>query len=304
MPELPEVQTIVDDLNRRVAGRKIVNVWTNWPRAIKLPSSFAAFQRRIVGAEVLKIERRGKYLKFVLSGDRLLLIHLKMTGHFLVGRWRVARGRAAPINPAAMGDGGSGSQKSLAKTAPNPHLHFIFYLDSGDMLGFCDLRKFGTLRVGTTTEILNLPEVKGLGIDALDKNFTAARLAAMLREEKRKIKPVLCDQTLIAGLGNIYSDEALWVAKIYPGQRADALSVVEAKNLWQAVRRVLKRGLKFCGTTSSDFRDLDGQSGGYWDKRYVYRRDGEPCPRCGAIIARLVINARSAHYCPKCQGKM
>ena|SRR3989338_4800605 len=291
MPELPEVQTIVDDLNRKVVARRIVDVWTDWPKMIKLPSSPSNFKKSLKGAKVLKVGRRAKYIKIYLSGDRLLLIHQKLTGHLLVGKWRIAKGKVIPLAP-----------KAAVSDPYNSYIHLILYLDNGTMLAFSDLRKFGTARAGKVQEMENIPELKVLGPEPLDRSFSADEFMSLIRKEKRKIKQVLMDQEVIAGIGNIYSDEILWEAKIHPFKPANKLSPSELKALREATRKVLKQALKLRGISISDFRDTSGEKGYYTEARKVYQREGEKCSRCGVKIKRIKMGGRSAHFCPKCQN--
>lgn len=293
MPELPEVQTIVNDLNKKVLGRRIVGAWFDWPKMIKPPSSPSTFEKSLKDAKILKINRRAKYIKIYLDNNRLLLIHQKLTGHLLVGKWRVKK------------EGGKWVVQSLLKgpleEKVNDYIHLIFYLDDGRMIGLSDLRKFGTAREGKIEDIEKLSELRTLGPEPLEKNFTVDRFINLIGKEKRKVKQVLMDQEVIAGIGNIYSDDILWTAKIHPLKPANRLREKELRALWKAMREVLTRALRLRGTSISDFRDTAGEGGYYTKARKVYRREGEPCPRCGMKIKRVKLAARSVHFCPHCQ---
>ncbi len=300
MPELPEVQTVVDDLNRKVVGRKIVGVWTDWPKMIKDPfdqsrtkiahKHVTNFPKTLSGQKILKVKRRAKNILIYLSGDYLLLIHLKMTGHLLVGKWEVHGKRVVPIEP-----------KAIVEDSYNRFIHLIFYLDDGRMLAFSDLRKFGKMVLGRKEEIENLPELTKLGPEPLDPKFSYSEFAEIIHKEKRKIKQVLLDPNVVAGIGNIYSDDILWTARIHPFQPANKLNEPQLKALYQAMRKVLAKAVKLRGTSTSDFRDTAGLEGGYTDYRAVYGRENEPCSRCGTKIERKKIGGRSAHFCPACQ---
>ncbi len=300
MPELPEVQTVVDDLNRKVVGRKITGVWFDWPKMIKDPydqsrykiahKHVEAFKKALKGKKILRARRRAKNILIYLTGDLLLLIHQKMTGHMLVGKWRIDGKKVIPIEP-----------KPVVEDPYNKYIHLIFYLDNGKMLALSDLRKFAKAILGSTKEIENLPELINLGPEPLDQSFTVDELMSLMRSEQRKIKQVLMDPEVIAGIGNIYSDDILWTAKIHPFRRANSLTVNELKSLYKSMRKVLIRAVKMRGTSTSDFRDTGGLEGGYTDYRLVYQREGEPCPRDGTKIKRVKMGGRSAHFCPKCQ---
>ena len=300
MPELPEVQTVVDDLKRKVVGRKIVGIWFDWPKMIKDPydqsrtkvahKHVVNFSKTLAGQKILGVRRRAKNILIRISGDYLLLIHLKMTGHLLVGKWEVRGNKVIPLEP-----------KAMVEDSYNRFIHLIFYLDNGKMLAFSDLRKFGKMVLGRTEEIENLPELTRLGPEPLDLKFTYKEFAPIIHREGRKIKQVLLDPDVIAGIGNIYSDDILWTAKINPFRPAKRLKETELKALWTAIRKVLAKAVKLRGTSTSDFRDTSGLEGGYTDHRAVYGREDEPCPHCRTKIQRKKIGGRSAHFCPKCQ---
>ncbi len=300
MPELPEVQTVVNDLNKKIVGRKITGVWFDWPKMIKDPldqsrikvahKHVAAFEGFVKGEKFVEVRRRAKNILIYLTHGKMLLAHLKMTGHLLVGKWEIDGKKVIPISP-----------KAIVEDPYNKYIHLIFYLDNGQMLGFSDLRKFAKIIVGPIEVIENLPELVKLGPEPLEKSFTYGKMAEIIKAEHRKIKQVLLDPEVIAGIGNIYSDDILWKAKINPFKPADKLKEPELKNLYKAIKEVLTKAVKLRGTSTSDFRDTAGLEGGYTEHRNVYGREDEPCPRCGTKIVRKKIGGRSAHFCPKCQ---
>ena len=301
MPELPEVQTVVSDLNKKVVGRKITGVWLDWPKMIKdtLDQSrtkiahkhLAVFEKYLKGKKIIKVRRRGKNILIYLSGNLLILIHQKMTGHMLVGKWKIQGKKVIPLEPPA------------AVSDPyNRFIHLVFYLDNGKMLALSDLRKFAKVILGGVEEIENLPELKNLGPDALEPKFTYSDFKKIISSEKRKIKQVLLDQEVIAGIGNIYSDDILWESGIHPFTYAQKLNNSRLKKLYQAMGKILNQAVKLRGTSTSDFRDTSGEMGHYTGHRRVYQREDEPCPRCGVKIKRVKIGGRSAHFCPNCQS--
>lgn len=313
MPELPEVQTVVNDLNKKVAGRKITGMWFDWPKMLKDPldqqknkiahKHVEVFQKIIKGQRILGVRRRAKNILMYLgsaekrgtktlnNAEYILLTHLKMTGHYLVGKWDVRGEKVKPIEP-----------KEMISDPYNSYIHIIFYLDNGQMLALSDLRKFAKALLGTKEQIENLPELLKLGPEANDPKLSLEKFKEALRQAQgKKIKQVLMDQEVIAGIGNIYSDEILWQSRIHPFRPANKLKDKEIKNMYLAMKSILAKALKLRGTSSSDYRDTSGKKGGYDLVRLAYDREGEPCKRCGAKIDRKKVGGRSAHFCPRCQ---
>ena len=289
MPELPEVQTMVNDLKKRIVGRTILFAWSDWPKIIKFPKKFNDFADQIKNSKIVNIARRAKYIEIELNNNRALMIHPRMTGHPLLGKWAIKNNKASPISTGPIQD------------KINGYIHLLFYLDNDLMLGISDARKFGTVRLGEKSFLENLPEIKKLGLDPFDKKLTLNKLAILLRSKKRHIKPTLLDQTIISGIGNIYADEILWFAKINPLRKTNSLTNTEIKSLFNAMHHILKKALKLRGSSFVDYRDTNGERGNYSSIANVYNREGEPCNRCGAKIIRLKIAQRSAHFCEQCQ---
>lgn len=300
MPELPEVETVVRDLNKKVKGRTITGAWFDWPKLIKHPSDPASrtvhktapwhFEKFIKGERILGAQRAGKNILVSLSGDKMLLIHQKMTGHLLVGKWRIAGDKVIPLEP-----------KEMIEDSYNGFIHLILYLDNGQMLALSDVRKFAKVIAGTREEIGSLSELVRLGPDALDPELSLPIFSGIIGNERRVIKQVLLDPEVVAGIGNIYSDDILWRAKVHPLKRASELSRAEMGRVYEAMRTILDKAVKLRGTSTSDFRDTAGKEGSYTGHRLVYQREGEPCARCKTLIERVKVGGRSAHYCPKCQ---
>lgn len=275
MPELPEVETVVRDLRGHgLVGTVIHDVTVHWPRTVAgmTPKAFA---RALKGRAITAVSRRAKYIIISLnSGDRLL-IHLRMTGK---------------LRFAADGE-------RIGK-----HDHAVITFEDRRRLVFNDTRKFGRIQFVAAAATDPLAD---LGPEPLEDTFTPDALRAQLEGKTRKIKPLLLDQTTVAGLGNIYVDEALWQARLHPERRADTLTNTEIRRLHTAIRDVLQRGIENCGTTlgnsEANFYSVAGRRGNNADALKVFRRDGLPCPRCGAIIVRSVVGQRGTHFCPRCQ---
>jgi formamidopyrimidine-DNA glycosylase len=270
MPELPEVETVARGLSQVMVGRTFTGVTVRWPRTIARPA-VDQFARRIVGRQVLAVGRRGKYVRMTLD-EGYLLIHLKMSG-----RLRVAS----------------------ADQVPDKHVHTVIDLDNGEQLWFRDVRKFGRVYLVDQPE-----EVTGaLGPEPLEDAFTLADFRTRLSRRSGRLKSLLLNQEFLAGLGNIYADEALFAAGLHPLRRADTLSPDEEARLYGAIRSVLRDAVAGRGTTLDDggYRDSAGEPGAYQDRIFVYGRGGETCYRCQGVIERIVIGGRSSHFCPCCQ---
>ncbi len=289
MPELPEVETIKRELNGRIKGKKIKKLWTDHSKMVK-GVSFNRLEKEIKEAEIIKITRRAKNLFFELSNGKSLWIHLKMTGHLLF----------KSKNPTPQ------ELNSLEGDRFNSYIHFIFYFTDGSQIAFSDLRKFGKIRLikAKTREILKDPKKYGLeenGPEPLLKRFSAEKLEEILQKKNKAIKLVLMDQSLIAGIGNIYASEILFDAKINPIRKANKLTKKEIKKLYVSIKKVLARAVKMKGSSVNDYRDLSGKKGKFQELLKVYGKTGKKCSSCGKIIKRIKQGQRSTFFCPCCQ---
>ncbi len=291
MPELPEVQTIVNDLDRKIKGLTIVDVWTDWPKYFKRSiGGWETFRKTVKGKKIKKIWRIGKNIIFNLSHDKEILIHQKLTGHLLIGHWQIKNNQ--PIS----------TEKGLLSEKVNDYIHAIFWLSKNKMMGFSDLRKFGKILVTDKRDFDNLEDLKDIGPDPLTPKFRFNEFKSLISKKRGPIKKILMDQNVVSGIGNIYSDEILFVAKIHPLKKAEKLGDKELRAIFEAAKKILKKAVKLRGTSISDYRDTAGETGRYAEVRLVYQREGEKCPnKCGGVIKRLKINGRSAHFCPNCQ---
>jgi formamidopyrimidine-DNA glycosylase len=267
MPELPEVETVKNELLPHVVGRVITGVSLHWEKTLKQPSP-AEFQRRIVGRKITGLSRRGKYLVFQLDGCGLLLAHLKMSGSLLVG-----------------------------KGEPPPYARAVIHLDDGSTIFFRDPRKFGRLQLVKD----NCEALCKLGPEPLLPEFTPEKLGGILSKRKAPVKAVLLDQCLIAGIGNMYADEALFSAGIHPSKPANSLSQDEVCRLHKAIQEVLKAAIENKGASISSYFRPSGEKGNAHSDFRVAHRGGKTCPVCGTTIERLPIRQRSSYFCPRCQ---
>jgi formamidopyrimidine-DNA glycosylase len=272
MPELPEVETIRKSL-AAIQGATITGVVFGTFTGCLDGREPVDFQRLVSGCRVETIGRRGKYLLLGLSSDDTIAVHLRMTGELTI----VEAGTALP-----------------------PHHHLTFTLDGGRELRFRDIRKFGRIRLLDQAELAELD--RSFGPEPLGSDLTPNRFATMLRQRRRAIKPLLLDQTFIAGIGNIYADEALFAARIHPLRSAASLDEREAQMLLDAIQQVLSGAIARQGTTIRDYRNGLGQPGTNQDHLRIYLREaGDPCPICGGPVLRLVVAQRGTKLCPACQ---
>jgi formamidopyrimidine-DNA glycosylase len=285
MPELPEVETVARALRPHLVPHSFASVEVLWERTIDRPD-VPSFCADLKGAGVVDVARRGKFITMGLDTGQTLLTHLRMTGKFLV----------RPTNqPERRAD----QEKNQLPPADDPYARVQFELDDGRWLVFSDTRKFGRMYLVDDP----LEVVGDLGPEPLSEGFGPDYLAEMLAGRRGRIKPLLLNQNFLAGLGNIYADEALWRARVHPLRTADTLSVGEIEVLHAAIVSVLTEAIDGGGTSLRDnqYRQPDGDGGAYQDLLAVYGRAGQSCLHCGATIERLVIAQRGAHFCPGCQ---
>lgn len=277
MPELPEVQTIVNDLNKAgLTGSVVTKARVFWPATIAT-SSHGAFCRQMRDQTIERISRRGKFIRFHLDSDRQLVVHLRMTGRFQLAK--------------------PGTAKDRSK-----HVQVELVLNEGCCLIYHDTRKFGRFYLVDDSDSI----LGSLGPEPLSPRFTARKLTRLMTGRRRQIKPLLLDQSFIAGLGNIYVDEALWAARIHPLRKSETLTPEEIRALHRAIRKVLRQGILNSGTTlgrgQSNFYSLGDTKGRNENDLKVFRRTGQPCERCRETIHRIVVGQRSTHLCEHCQA--
>lgn len=275
MPELPEVETVARKLRPHLVGKRVTDVQVLWARTVDRPD-VATFCRVMTGASIQGVGRRGKFLRFALDIERTWLVHLRMTGKFFV------RNGESATSPTWRAD----------------HVRARFQLED-TRLTYVDMRKFGRFYL-----VEDAADVLGaLGPEPLDDAFTADRFMEMLEGRRGEIKRLLLNQHFLAGLGNIYVSEALWRAQIHPQRSAGSLIRSEVSRLHSAIIAALSEGLRHGGTSLEDRQYVypDGGLGGHQRHLVVYDRAGEQCPRCDAVVERMVQGQRSTYYCPACQ---
>jgi len=295
MPELPEAQTTASILNKKIKGLRILDVWTDYNSAfnrgknnIKDKSYFPYFKKEVLNKEVLNVTRRAKNVLINVSQDKTILVHMKMTGHLLYGKYKFENGKWLPPKGSSLSD------------PYNRFIHLAFGLSNKNTLVLSDARKFAKVFVFDTDRINKIPDLEKLGPEPLEKSFTYKVFKERLyKKPKGKIKTVIMYQTIIAGIGNIYSDEALWYSSIYPAMRVKDISEEKLKLLYKNIVKILKESIKVGGDSMSDYRNPLGEKGGYQKLHKVYRRIGEKCKMkgCKGIIRRIKVGGRSAHFC-------
>ena len=286
MPELPEVETVRRGLSELLPGLSVKSVSSDWPKSF--PNAKNDTDKFLIGAEIVQVRRRGKVLIIDLSTGYSLIIHLKMTGQLVFRSESAVFGAGHP-------------SASLTGSLPDRSTRVIFDLDEAKLF-FNDQRKFGWVRLVPTVEIDNIDFFKKLGPEPLSADFTAEKFKERLkRRPNSRIKPALMDQTVIAGVGNIYADEALWGAKIHPEKRIRDISDKKLNDLYKELLFVLRLAIEKGGSTDKNYVDAEGKRGSYLQFARVFRRENLPCPRCGTTILKTRVAGRGTHFCPHCQ---
>lgn len=302
MPELPEVQTTVSGINKLLLGLKIKKVWSDYhtplfdsKQHIKSKNFFEKiFKKKVIGTKIVKAERLGKNVLINLDNNNTILIHMKMTGHLMYGKYKfqIEKNQKHKENWVPAEDG-------PLKDPFNRFIHLVFVLSNGKSLVLSDMRKFAKITLIEQKE--NSDETSHIGPDPLSDEFSLKIFSKqILKKPNGKIKSVLMEQSIISGIGNIYSDEILWQAGIKPDRMVKTLKTEEIKNIFKNISPILKKSIKLGGDSMSDYRNIFGEKGKFQNFHLVYRKTGEQCSKkgCHGIIERKKIGGRSAHFCP------
>ena len=294
MPELPEVTTTVSGLNETLPNLTIREVWTDYflntkskrTDTIKNKKYFDYFRKEIVGAKVLNAERRGKNILIHLSNNKTMLIHMKMTGHLLYGKYKFENKK----------------WKSYEEFLSDPFsrfIHLLFTLSNGKHLAFSDMRKFAKVTLFETDKRASVSDLSKLGPEPIPNLSTKTLSSQLLKKPNGKIKTVLMDQSIIAGIGNIYSDEILWASGIHPERTVSRLSEKEIDDICKYTKKILTSSIKIGGDSMSDYRNIYGRKCGFQNAHNAYKRNKEKCLKnnCQGTIRREVIGGRSTHFC-------
>lgn len=272
MPELPEVQTVINNLAPSVTGRKIKDVDVIYPKMIQ--NDLNDFSKTIKGLTFIGIRRRGKYILFDFDNGQTLISHLRMEGKYSI------------LN----------NDDDLPK-----HTHVIFWLDNGKKMVYQDTRKFGRMHLVSTSEVDETKEIKKLGLEPFNSDFTADELFYRLQKKKGKIKGVLLSQEVVVGLGNIYVDEVLYYAKVHPATPANHVTKEDVELIKVGTQHILKSAIKYGGTTIFSFKNANGEIGHFQDHLKVHSQEGKECQIDGHLIEKIKLDGRSTYFCPQCQ---
>ena len=287
MPELPEVETVRRGLSELIIGKTIGSASSDTPKSF--PNPEGDVRQFLVGSVVTAIRRRAKVLMIDLSTDYSLVIHLKMTGQLVFVSQDTRFGAGHPND-------------SLVNTLPDKSTRVTLEFKDGARLFFNDQRKFGWVKLMPTAEIANLPFMQKVGPEPLELDFSVNDFAERFKRRGRtNIKAAILDQSVIAGVGNIYADESLWGAKIHPKRLVESITREEFAELYTDLRQVMNLSIEKGGSSNRNYVNAEGKRGSYMDFARVFRREGLPCPRCGTTIEKLRVAGRGTHVCPYCQ---
>jgi formamidopyrimidine-DNA glycosylase len=290
MPELPEVETIVNGLRKEVLERTFLDFWTDTPKTVKR-MEVNDFKEKIKGREIIEIRRRAKNVLIFLSNDLVILIHLKMTGHLLIGNWEYSQEGKNWI-PLAKGP--------IVDDPYNRFVRAMFFLDDGRQLALSDMRKFAKIELWKKEEIGEV--FSETGPEPVNEGFSLDDFIEAFKSKKRgKIKQLLMVQSLIAGIGNIYANEILFEANIHPEEDISKLDREDFKKMYLAMKDILSKAIKAGGDSFSDFRNIYGERGKFQNMMKIYGKDGQKCQACGNTIVRSMLGGRGTFHCPNCQ---
>jgi formamidopyrimidine-DNA glycosylase len=296
MPELPEVHTTATGLQKMLPGLEIIDVWTDYKshfykgkENIKNEVFFKKFRDFCIGKKIISVERRAKNVLIHLSDGQTILIHMKMTGHLLYGKYRKNKKSWQATEPGPLRD-----------DPFNARIHFVITLSNGKHVALSDTRKFAKVTMIETRKMHNSPDLGKLGPEPTDKNFTFDVFKKCIEKKiNGKIKTILMDQSVISGIGNIYSDEILWECSVHPESKPKNITKNILEKMYHSTLKLLSKGIDFGGDSMSDYRNIYGEKGRFQLEHKVYRRVGEKCKKrgCDGEIQRKIIGGRSAHFC-------
>ncbi len=289
MPELPEVESIVRELRKKIVGLKITGFWADREKVVRQASGISRFTKEITGKKILTVTRRAKYIVIDIEGDKTIFVHQKISGHLMYGKWKMRDN-----------DWVSLISGPLKEDRQNKYIRLIFFLNSGYQVALSDLRRFGKVVLVKDGDVSNLKEIRDLGPEPLD--ITARKFISLFAQKRGRLKQVLMDPKFIAGIGNIYSDEILWDSGYQPLTRVENLKDKDLLKIFTSTVKILKKAIRYKGDSMDDYRLPSGEKGGYQNVQNAYHQTGEKCKKNdGGIMQRIKVGGRSAHFCPKHQ---
>lgn len=285
MPELPEVETIVRELRKKVIGLRITGFWSDREKPVKQAGGITGFRKEITGRKIVGITRRAKFIVIDIEGDKSMFIHQKISGHLMYGKWRTVDGRwQSKLRGPLRDDRGNG------------YIRYMWFLSNGRQLAMSDLRRFSRVILVKDKDISNLKEIRKLGPEPLEIELDAFR--PLFVKKRGRLKPVLMNPFFIAGIGNIYSDEILWDAGYNPLSRVENLKEKDILRIYRSMVKILKKAINLKGDSMDDYRLPSGEKGGYQNVQKAYQQTGKKCrKKDGGIIRRIKLGGRSAHFC-------
>ncbi|MBI2062405.1 MAG: bifunctional DNA-formamidopyrimidine glycosylase/DNA-(apurinic or apyrimidinic site) lyase [Candidatus Yanofskybacteria bacterium] len=297
MPELPEVETIIRELRKKVVGLKITDAWTDPVKPVQTGhgAGWPKIKKELKGKKILSVRRRAKYIIMDIEGEKTLFIHQKISGHLLYGKWRMVDGKWESVVKGPLKD-----------DRQNGYIRFMLILNNSYQLALSDLRRFGKVILVDDDKVKDLKEISDLGPEPLEiifKQFEDLFGSSTSKQRKKgRLKKVLMDQTFIAGIGNIYGDEILWDAGYHPLSRVENLDGKDLKKIFNSTVKILKKAIKYKGSSMDDYRIPSGEKGRFQNIQNAYQLTSRTCKKKdGGVIQRIVIAGRSAHFCPKHQ---
>ncbi|OGN05524.1 MAG: hypothetical protein A3B99_03180 [Candidatus Yanofskybacteria bacterium RIFCSPHIGHO2_02_FULL_44_12b] len=318
MPELPEVETIVRELRKKIVGLKITDFWTDREKPLKQAGGSRAFLKEIRNKKVLSINRRAKYIVIDIEGDKTIFIHQKISGHLMYGRWKMKSeilnpkletNSRFPPSPRLRRAGKMHNSKRrwisaisgpLKKDRENQYIRYLWTFGNGGQMAMSDLRRFSKVMLVKDADLPNLKEIKELGPEPLE--IDAKKFLSLFISKRGRLKPVLMDPKFIAGIGNIYSDEILWDSGCHPLSRVENLKPRDIEKIRKSTVKILRKAINYKGDSMDDYRLPSGEKGGYQEVQCAYQQTGKKCGKNdGGTIKRIRVGGRSAHFCPKHQ---
>ena len=285
MPELPEVETIVRELRKKIAGLTITGFWSDREKPVNQAGGINKFKKEVADKKVISITRRAKFIVIDIEGDKSIFIHQKISGHLMYGRWKLSRGVWL-----------SRVSGPLKSDRQNQYIRYIWTFNNGYQMAMSDLRRFSRVILVKDKDVSNLKEIRDLGPEPLEINFNAFK--SLFKNKRGNLKQVLMDPFFIVGIGNIYADEILWYSGFHPFSRVEHLKDADLKKIFLFMGKILKKAIAANGSSVDDYRLPSGEKGSYQEMERAYQQTGKKCyKKDGGIIKRLKIGGRSAHFC-------